>query len=59
MEFIPCLSKMLIAIMDFMYNLSYTRRVMWLEVGPSNKDPKVVCGYYARCVQKICGKFHL
>ena len=32
---------------------------MWLEAGPTNKDPKVVCGYYAKCVQNIDGKFHL
>ena len=30
---------------------------MWLEVGTSNKDPKIVCGYYIKCVQQIGGKY--
>jgi hypothetical protein len=28
---------------------------MWLEVGPSNKDPKIICGYYLNCVRQIGG----
>ena len=34
----------------------YSRRIMRLEVGTSNKDPKIVCGYYIKCVQQIGGK---
>ncbi|XP_028516806.1 uncharacterized protein LOC110245566 isoform X2 [Exaiptasia diaphana] len=33
----------------------YSRRIMWLEVGPTNKNPAVICGYYLKCVQHIGG----
>ena len=28
----------------------YSRRIMWLEVGPSNNDPSVIAQYYIDCV---------
>lgn len=35
----------------------YSRRIMWLEVGPSNSDPHYVAKYYMDCVQQQGGKF--
>ena len=33
----------------------YSRRVMWLKVGQSNNDPRVIAKYYIDCVQEIGG----
>ena len=33
----------------------YSRRVMWLDVGPSNNNPSVIAQYYIECVQQIGG----
>ena len=33
----------------------YSRRVLWLEVGPSNNDPKVVGQYYIDYIRQIGG----
>lgn len=33
----------------------YSRRIMWLEVGPSNNDPFIVAQYYVDCVRQIGG----
>ena len=33
----------------------YSRRIMWLDVGPSNNDPCVIAQYYIDCVQQIGG----
>ncbi len=33
----------------------YSRRVLWLEVGPSNNDPRVVAQYYLDYVRRIGG----
>lgn len=29
----------------------YSRKVLWLEVGPSNSDPKVIAHHYLTCVE--------
>lgn len=31
----------------------YSRRIMWLEVGPSNNDPAIIAKYYLDCVQQL------
>ena len=33
----------------------YSRRIMWLEVGPSNNDPFIVAQYFIDCVRQIGG----
>lgn len=33
----------------------YSRRIMWLEVGPSNNDPFIIAQYYIDCVRQIGG----
>lgn len=33
----------------------YSRRVLWLEVGRSNKDPVVTASYYLKCVRELGG----
>ena len=33
----------------------YSRRIMWLEVGPSNNDPFVIAQYYLDCVRMTGG----
>lgn len=33
----------------------FSRRIMWLEAGPSNNDPYVVCKYFADCVKELNG----
>ena len=31
----------------------YSRKILWLEVSPSNKNPSVVAGYFLDCVAKL------
>ncbi|KAJ8048357.1 hypothetical protein HOLleu_00635 [Holothuria leucospilota] len=33
----------------------YSRKVIWLEVGPSNKDPSITAGYFLDWVRKLGG----
>lgn len=33
----------------------YSRRILWLNVGPSNNDPRLIASYYLSCVQQIRG----
>ena len=33
----------------------YSRRVLWLEVGPSNNDPRIVGQYYLSYIRQIKG----
>ena len=33
----------------------YSRRLMWLQVGPSNSKPKLVAKYYVDCVEQNKG----
>lgn len=33
----------------------YSRRIMWLEVGPSNNDPKVTAKYFIDCLRSTKG----
>ena len=33
----------------------FSRRIMWLEAGPSNKDPKITSKYFIDCVRQVGG----
>ena len=33
----------------------YSRRILWLEVGPKNNDPFVIAKYYLDCVRQTGG----
>ena len=33
----------------------FSRRILWLEVGHTNKNPKVVAHYFVNCVQQVGG----
>ena len=33
----------------------FSRRIMWLEVGPSNNDPKITVKYFIDCVREVGG----
>lgn len=33
----------------------YSRRILWLEVGTTNNDPRVIAKYYIDCVRKVGG----
>ncbi|KAK6178305.1 hypothetical protein SNE40_010196 [Patella caerulea] len=33
----------------------YSRKILWLEVASTNKDPFVICSYFARCIKEING----
>ena len=33
----------------------YSRRVLWLKVGMTNNDPKVIALYYLKCVEEVKG----
>jgi hypothetical protein len=35
----------------------YSRRIMWLEVGPSNSNPHYIAKYYLDCVEKTGGLY--
>lgn len=31
----------------------YSRKILWLEVGPTNNDPQVIAGYFMECVADV------
>ena len=31
----------------------YSRKIMWLRVGESNNNPKIICSYYLSCVKDL------
>ncbi|XP_028519094.1 uncharacterized protein LOC110252739 [Exaiptasia diaphana] len=33
----------------------YSRRIMWLEVGPSNSDPQITSHYFIDCIRQVDG----
>ena len=33
----------------------YSRRILWLEVGPSNNNPRIVARYFMDCVKQLGG----
>jgi hypothetical protein len=33
----------------------YSRRILWLQVNPSNNNPSYVALYYMKCVQELKG----
>ncbi len=37
----------------------FSRRILWLEIGPTNNDPKVVAQYFVDYVQQIKGVPHI
>ena len=50
--------------MDNLYNVviinsSFSTKVHWLKVAPTNRDPAVILGYYLECVATLGGKLRL
>lgn len=45
-------------IVHTLISCSFSRRVLWLEVGTTNNDPKVIAGYYLECVRRLKGTFN-
>lgn len=37
----------------------FSRRIIWLESGPTNNDPFIVCHYFADCVKNLNGLPHI
>ena len=35
----------------------FSRKILWLEVTPTNHDPRVVARYYLKCVEEVAGKW--
>ena len=33
----------------------FSRRILWLDVGPTNNDPSVICQYFIDCVRQLGG----
>ena len=33
----------------------FSRRILWLDVGPTNNDPSVICQYFVDCVRQVGG----
>lgn len=33
----------------------YSRKILWLEIGPSNKNPLITAGYFLDCVRQLGG----
>jgi len=33
----------------------YSRRIIWLKVAPTNKDPKIIASYYLKAVEELNG----
>jgi len=37
----------------------FSRRILWLEVGPSNNNPRVIATYFHDCIQELGGTPHI
>ena len=37
---------------NFVFHNRYSRKILWLEVCPTNKDSKVIAGFYLDAVKK-------
>ena len=37
------------------YIFSFSRKILWLELTPTNKDPNVITNYYVECVKDVGG----
>ena len=42
---------------NFACDYRYSRRILWLHVGPSNNDPYIIAGYYLECVETVQGAY--
>ena len=40
-------------VLSTMCPCSFSRKLMWLEVSPTNKDPTVIAGYYLNAVKGL------
>ena len=50
---IHCPKLLFIGICTKLYR--YSRRIIWLEVGTSNNDSKVIAGYFLQSVKQLKG----
>lgn len=37
---------------------SFSRKILWLHLSPTNRNPHVVANFYAQCVKKVGGKLN-
>ena len=37
---------------------SFSRKILWMKVAPSNSDPQIIARYYLECVEKCNGKYY-
>ena len=36
---------------------TFSQKIFWLEVTPTNHDPHVIARYYLKCVEEVAGKW--
>ena len=36
---------------------SFSRKILWLRVSPTNHNPRVIVRFFLECVEKLAGKF--
>lgn len=39
--------------------ISYSRKLIWFKVGPTNNNPKVIARYYLEAVERLKGMYTL
>ncbi len=45
-----------ISMMCLIISFRFSRKILWLNVYPTNHDPKVVARHYLNCVEEVQGK---
>ncbi len=38
---------------EYVFTIDIPEKILWLEVAPTNKDSKVIAGYYLKAVQNF------
>ena len=41
------------------YSISFSRKILWLHLSPTNHNPKVIARFYLEAVEEIAGMYNI